>query len=140
MKRSMSPQKIPILKNVFLLSAHSYILLLKRCLENQVQAEGILSALGIPASNAINMFYKQIILQRGLLFEVKMPASKQVDASVLSDAEMLTVSGTIYGRAGWLQLQQADRCVLCRKESKLSSSQRRVFRQKKMILKEDILQ
>ena len=34
------------------------------------QAEGILAALGIPASNAINMFYKQIILQRGLPFEV----------------------------------------------------------------------
>jgi DNA-damage-inducible protein J len=33
------------------------------------QAESILSALGIPASNAINMFYKQIILQRGLPFE-----------------------------------------------------------------------
>ena len=52
------------------------------------QAEGILSALGIPASNAINMFYKQIILQRGLPFEVKIPASRLVDASVLSDAEM----------------------------------------------------
>ena len=52
------------------------------------QAEGILSALGISASNAINMFYKQIILQRGLPFEVKMPASRLVDASVLSDAEM----------------------------------------------------
>ena len=52
------------------------------------QAEGILSALGIPASNAINMFYKQIILQRGLPFEVKMPASRLVDASVLSDAEI----------------------------------------------------
>ena len=52
------------------------------------QAEGILSALGIPASNAINMFYKQIILQRGLPFEVKMPASRLVDASVLSYAEI----------------------------------------------------
>lgn len=52
------------------------------------QAEDILSALGIPASNAINMFYKQIILQRGLPFEVKMPASKPVDVSALSDAEM----------------------------------------------------
>lgn len=30
------------------------------------QAEGILLALGIPASNAINMFYKQIILHKGL--------------------------------------------------------------------------
>ena len=43
------------------------------------QAEGILAALGIPASNAINMFYKQIILQRGLPFEVKMPSARPVD-------------------------------------------------------------
>lgn len=37
------------------------------------RAESILSALGIPASNAITMFYKQIILQNGLPFEVKLP-------------------------------------------------------------------
>ena len=52
------------------------------------QAEKILAALGIPASNAINMFYKQIILHRGLPFEVKMPARGMVDISVLSDVEM----------------------------------------------------
>ena len=32
------------------------------------QAESILSALGIPASNAINMFYKQIIFKQGTSF------------------------------------------------------------------------
>lgn len=37
------------------------------------QAEKILTALGIPASNAITMFYKQIILNNGLPFEVKLP-------------------------------------------------------------------
>lgn len=52
------------------------------------QAEGILSALGIPASNAINMFYKQIILQRGLPFEVKIPSARPVDMSALSAEEM----------------------------------------------------
>lgn len=52
------------------------------------QAESILSALGIPASNAINMFYKQIILQRGLPFDVKIPSSRPVDMSVLSEAEL----------------------------------------------------
>ena len=41
--------------------------------EVKEQAELILSELGIPASNAINMFYKQIILQRGLPFDVKLP-------------------------------------------------------------------
>ena len=41
--------------------------------EVKEQAETILNALGIPASNAITMFYKQVILQRGLPFEVKLP-------------------------------------------------------------------
>ena len=37
------------------------------------QAETILATLGISASNAITMFYKQIVLQKGLPFEVKLP-------------------------------------------------------------------
>ncbi len=41
--------------------------------EVKEQAEAILNALGIPASNAITMFYKQVILQRGLPFAVKLP-------------------------------------------------------------------
>lgn len=52
------------------------------------QAESILSALGIPASNAINMFYKQIILQRGLPFNVKLPAVEPVGVSSLTDEEL----------------------------------------------------
>ena len=52
------------------------------------QAESILSALGIPASNAINMFYKQIILNRGLPFEVKIPAAIPADVSEMSEAEL----------------------------------------------------
>lgn len=51
------------------------------------QAESILEELGIPASNAITMFYKQIILHRGLPFEVKLPA-KVVDMSKLSEEEL----------------------------------------------------
>ena len=52
------------------------------------QAERILSALGIPASNAINMFYKQIILNRGLPFEVKLPAVNPVDTAELTETEL----------------------------------------------------
>lgn len=37
------------------------------------QAESILEELGISASSAITMFYKQIILHRGLPFDVKLP-------------------------------------------------------------------
>lgn len=56
--------------------------------EVKEQAEGILSALGIPASNAINMFYKQIILHRGLPFEVKMPTVRPIDISYLLEEQM----------------------------------------------------
>lgn len=52
------------------------------------QAEGILSALGIPASNAINMFYKQIIMNRGLPFEVKIPTAKPINVEELSEVEL----------------------------------------------------
>ena len=52
--------------------------------EVKEQAEGILATLGIPASNAINMFYKQIILNRGLPFEVKIPTASPVDITKMS--------------------------------------------------------
>lgn len=51
------------------------------------QAEDILSALGIPTSNAINMFYKQIILHRGLPFEVKLPSIRPVNMAELTETE-----------------------------------------------------
>ncbi|MGF6989728.1 DNA-damage-inducible protein J [Lachnospiraceae bacterium PM6-15] len=56
--------------------------------EVKEQAESILSALGIPASNAINMFYKQIILQRGLPFDVKIPSTRPVDVSSLTEEQL----------------------------------------------------
>lgn len=52
------------------------------------QAETILSALGIPVSNAINMFYKQIILQRGIPFEMKLPQGRMVDISRLTEEQL----------------------------------------------------
>ena len=56
--------------------------------EVKEQAERILAALGIPASNAINMFYKQIILHKGLPFEVKIPSAGLTDMSTLSEAQL----------------------------------------------------
>ena len=51
------------------------------------QAEQILSALGIPASNAITMFYKQIILNNGLPFAVKLP-EHPLDIRRMTDAQL----------------------------------------------------
>ncbi len=43
--------------------------------ETKEQAEAILNQLGIPMSNAIGMFLKQIVMQRGIPFDMKLPAS-----------------------------------------------------------------
>ena len=56
--------------------------------EVKEEAESILAALGIPASNAINMFYKQIILNRGLPFEVKIPVNMAELSETELDAEL----------------------------------------------------
>ena len=52
------------------------------------EAERILTMLGIPTSNAINMFYKQIILNNGLPFDVKIPSSRPVDITKMSKAKL----------------------------------------------------
>lgn len=56
--------------------------------EVKEEAERILTVLGIPASNAINMFYKQIILQKGLPFDVKIPLARPVDLSMLNEEQL----------------------------------------------------
>ena len=52
------------------------------------EAEKILSELGISASMAINMFYKQIIIQRGLPFAVRLPAEKPVAMGALTKEQL----------------------------------------------------
>lgn len=56
--------------------------------ELKIEAESILSRLGVPVSNAINMFYRQIILNRGLPFAVQFPARQLPDATLMTDAEL----------------------------------------------------
>ena len=51
-------------------------------------AEIILSQLGIPMSNAVGMFLKQVILRRGLPFEVTLPAIQPIDVSALTEDEL----------------------------------------------------
>lgn len=41
------------------------------------QAEQVLNQLGIPMSNAVGMFLKQIVLQRGIPFEMKLPSYEE---------------------------------------------------------------
>lgn len=44
--------------------------------EIKAQAEQVLNQLGIPMSNAVGMFLRQVVLQRGIPFEIKLPANE----------------------------------------------------------------
>ena len=55
--------------------------------ETKVCAESILESLGIPVSTAINMFYKQIILNNGMPFELKLPKNKNIDISKMTESQ-----------------------------------------------------
>lgn len=54
--------------------ANSNALYVRMDAELKDSAENILRNLGISASSAVQMFYRQIILQRGLPFDVKLPS------------------------------------------------------------------
>lgn len=44
--------------------------------EIKEQAENILNQLGIPMSNAVGMFLRQIVMQKGIPFEMKLPKNE----------------------------------------------------------------
>ena len=56
--------------------------------ELKEQAESILSTLGISSSNAINMFYRQIVLKGGIPFELKIPSEKVINVNNLSEEQL----------------------------------------------------
>ena len=52
------------------------------------QAELVLGQLGIPVSNAVNIFLKQVVMQRGIPFDVKLPAIKSISLSELTEIDL----------------------------------------------------
>ena len=51
------------------------------------QVDGVLTELGLNISEAITIFFRQIVLQRGLPFEVKMPPPNRETRKAMQDAE-----------------------------------------------------
>lgn len=71
--------------------------------DTKEQAEKILSQLGIPMSHAIVMFLKQVVIQRGMPFEMKLQPTSPVAIGNLTkaqfDAEMqLGMDDMVSGR------------------------------------------
>ena len=58
--------------------------------ELKAQAEAVLSEIGLPMSNAIGLFLRQIIIQRGIPFDVKLPVRKPIAIGAMNAAEFNT--------------------------------------------------
>lgn len=56
--------------------------------EIKEQAESILNQLGIPMSNAVGMFLRQVVLHNGIPFEIKLPQTKPLNYNDLSTEEL----------------------------------------------------
>lgn len=56
--------------------------------ELKEQAENILNQLGIPMSNAVSMFLTQVVIQRGIPFEIKLPTKKPLAMGELSKEQL----------------------------------------------------
>jgi len=57
--------------------------------EIKEQAEQILSTLGIPVTSAINLFLRQVVMQKGIPFDVKIPPHP-LDMSRMTKEELDT--------------------------------------------------
>ena len=55
--------------------------------EIKQEAEEILDQLGIPMSNAVGMFLRQVVMQRGIPFEMKLPKEKPLAYGSLTKEE-----------------------------------------------------
>lgn len=51
-------------------------------------AENILSQLGISPSSAIQMLYSQIVLKKGMPFELKLPTSKPLSMDAMTKEQL----------------------------------------------------
>lgn len=55
--------------------------------EIKEQAEQVLEQLGIPMSNAIGLFLRQVVIQRGIPFDIKLPQNKPLAFGSLSEEQ-----------------------------------------------------
>ena len=79
----------------------------------KTQAEQILDELGLPMAGAINLFLKQVVMNKGLPFAVKLPPEKPVSAGALNDEQLYTelmsgYSDSVSGKTVSLEAAEAQ--------------------------------
>ncbi len=55
--------------------------------EIKEQAESVLTQLGIPMSNAIGIFLRQVVMQKGIPFDMKLPQKTPLSYGTLTESE-----------------------------------------------------
>lgn len=76
--------------------------------EVKEQAEIVLDQLGIPMSNAIGLFLRQVVLHRGIPFDMKLPQRKPLAYGSLSEDEFNTEIEKGFADAATGRLSSAD--------------------------------
>lgn len=64
--------------------------------EDKIKAEKILSQTGLNMSDAIRVFLKQVVLNRGLPFEIKVPSKETLESFKEADDMMSSGKGKSY--------------------------------------------
>jgi DNA-damage-inducible protein J len=68
------------------------------------RAEGILSQIGLTSSEAINLFYRQIELNGGLPFELKVPEKVMAEQRLFEELEKGEQSAQ---KKGWMSIEES---------------------------------
>lgn len=55
--------------------------------EIKEQAENVLTQLGIPMSNAIGIFLRQVVIHNGIPFDMKLPGKTPLSYNALTESE-----------------------------------------------------
>ena len=71
----------------------------------KISAEQILATLGLALSEAVNIFLSQVVLHKGLPFDVKVPALTQEEAKERLMAELKKGEDSV-NKHGWVSLEQ----------------------------------
>ncbi len=58
--------------------------------EVKEQAEAVLKQLGLPMSNAIGLFFRQVVLHQGIPFELRLPRAEPLSMSKLTEEQFNT--------------------------------------------------
>lgn len=75
--------------------------------ELKEKAESIFAQLGITSGEAIKMFYKQVELNGGIPFELKVPDKVQAQAKLLAELKM--AEDAVADGNGWMSIEESRR-------------------------------